>query len=732
MRIPASLAALGALLLFAAPHRAFAQNIDAPSMMEMGDDSPDQADAPAADADPTAVETNDAPAHRHQKRPVAGTKAEDATPATSPVQSDPEDATPGDATDEGTPSVKPAKAASPKSTAPREALKPILPASATDKDLVAAWNRWHQAVVQMRPQEAEAAQKELIALKADLAVEDLEAFSVGFVRASEVRQKEKDSLGSVTLAQTAVTLAPDLPYAHLGLAQAYLDSDPFSLGRYFQELGAASRTALKDPRYRRAIVADVGAAALGALVATAALTLLVLFLRKARYLFHDVHHLFPRAARPWQSAAVVLLLLSLPVVFRLGLVPVLLTLFAAVCLHLGAVERVVAALMLAVLALVPVAASALAEHTTFAGTVAEDVYLLERGGLMAAEAAGRVEHRVAENKADVSEQFALARYLARRGKLPDAISLFKQAAARKTGDARLLTNLGNAILIQGDEEGAAELYLQATQADPALADAYFDLAKVYYRRAATVSDDQVGPELDRAQSALTTAQRLDPALLRKEDPPAERLLANRLLLSPGLTAGEITRLTPDDQGPKIAAQLASRLVGDFDPLTGVAYPVVIAGVLLLIGWVRRGRGVSKGCDKCGRPVCRRCDPELGVGSMLCNQCVHVFARKGAVPSAVKLKKQIDIRRYRQARNRMSYVLAAVCSGMGHLFSGLPVRGALYAFLFLFGVANVVLRDGVLRTPYGPVPLWMTLVPAGALMAVVYFLSLRGLYRKQAE
>jgi hypothetical protein len=67
-----------------------------------------------------------------------------------------------------------------------------------------------------------------------------------------------------------------------------------------------------------------------------------------------------------------------------------------------------------------------------------------------------------------------------------------------------------------------------------------------------------------------------------------------------------------------------------------------------------------------------------------------------------------------------------------VFSGFTVRGALFAFFFLDGLFALLLRDGVLRAPYGPAPSWMTLVPAVAVIAGSYLFSLRGLFRRQAE
>jgi hypothetical protein len=77
-------------------------------------------------------------------------------------------------------------------------------------------------------------------------------------------------------------------------------------------------------------------------------------------------------------------------------------------------------------------------------------------------------------------------------------------------------------------------------------------------------------------------------------------------------------------------------------------------------------------------------------------------------------------------------MGALVSGAGHLFAGLPVRGIIYAFLFLFAVAAIFLRHGVLRAPYGELPLYLKLIPVFVLLLPLHLLTLRGLYRRQQE
>ena len=124
--------------------------------------------------------------------------------------------------------------------------------------------------------------------------------------------------------------------------------------------------------------------------------------------------------------------------------------------------------------------------------------------------------------------------------------------------------------------------------------------------------------------------------------------------------------------------------------------------------------------RCGRPVCRRCDPELSGGSVLCQQCVNVFARKNVVGPPVKIRKQIEVAQFRLRVERLSYLFALLCSGAGHVFFGLPVRGAIHAFVFLFTLSTVIFRQGVVRYPYGTEPLFMRLAPLG--IALIEFIG----------
>jgi tetratricopeptide (TPR) repeat protein len=608
---------------------------------------------------------------------------------------------------------------------------PILTPRVTDADLLAVWNAWMKAQASLDNAAATAAQTQLVALKAEVGASDLEALSIGFLRAADSRRQAKDEAGARQLMELAVSLSPNLPYARLALAEGRLRDSPGAVGSYLKEVRKALRSLVKDPRYLRPAVADVGVVGLMAVLATAVVGVGVLFVRRMRYFLHDFHHLFPRVTARWQSATLAILLLCTPVVFRLGLVPLLLLLLLSVAFYLSLAERVVGVVLVVLAALVPVGIGQLARQTAFSGSVAEDVYVLERGGVTAEDVAARVRVRYEKKEAGFAELFALGRFEARRGQLDEAIVHYQAAMAMRANHAALMVNFGNVMLAKGDDSRAGQYYTQAMQADPTLAAPAFNLAEVYRRRAKLAPDNEIGAENQRASDALTAAQRLDPTLLHFERPADDRLLMNRLLLSPTLPLEDLPAPPEDSTGEHVQAQLARRLLGGTGALSWL---MALLGGGLVVGW-GFARGALKGsgeCEKCGRSVCRRCDKELGVGSKQCAQCVNAFSRKGLVPPQLRARKLVEVERYRTWSARVSFVLGALVSGAGHLFAGLPVRGALYAFLFLFAVAAIFLRHGVLRAPYGELPLYLKLLPVFVLLLPLHLLTLRGLYRRQQE
>src|SRR5262249_51374016 len=185
----------------------------------------------------------------------------------------------------------------------------------------------------------------------------------------------------------------------------------------------------------------------------------------------------------WQAGALLILVLLLPWVFRLGLLFPSLVLFAAVTLYIEAKERWLLAVLLAGACLIPPLAGALVQLTTFAGTPAEDVLQLERGGLEAAAAAANVQSRLETGRATYPEVYALARWELRRGKLESARKHAEKALGLRSGDARAQTLVGNVAFAETRWPEAIAAYTRASEADPTLPDPLGNGRRLHRRRA---------------------------------------------------------------------------------------------------------------------------------------------------------------------------------------------------------------------------------------------------------
>jgi tetratricopeptide (TPR) repeat protein len=620
-----------------------------------------------------------------------------------------------------------APAPTPAPSAPHEASPPpILVPTAGDAEILSAFRSYQEAERTHDAKGSALARARLLSLREELGITNLESVSGALWRGARQRGATRDSGGAVELAQNAVALSPDVASAHWGLFRAHLSDDATQFGRLVVDTRSAVGAALRDPRWVRGLLGDVGAALLLSWLATTLMVLAVLTFRATPSVVHDVHHAFPQGVARWQTGALLALLLLLPWVFRLGVMLPALVLFGAITLYLGGTERWLCFGLLAGLALLPPLAGALVEATTYAETPAEDVLQLERGGLEAAPAAARVQARFQARKASFPELFTLGRYQLRRGKLAEARQNLEAALALRPSDARTLTLLGNVSFAETKWPEAVSAYIRAAEADPTLPDPLWNVAKVYRRRAKTLSDDSVGPELDRAQNAAAAAQRLDEKLLTRTDPPDSKAPLNLLLLSPALSRSEPAVTDGAQRRTRVTAQIAQWLVGEVDPTMGVLLPLGVAAALTGLGFARGGRGVSHPCHKCGRAVCRRCDPELLENSNLCHQCVNVYARRGKVAPMARVNKEMEVRQHHAWTSRLAYGLGLLCSGAGHLFTGLTLRGALYAFAFAFAITAALTREGLLRMPGAAAGPGMWMVLGLVLLALTWGSSLRNL------
>jgi hypothetical protein len=456
-------------------------------------------------------------------------------------------------------------------------LRAIEPVRSTWADVLSAWRDRRAALREQQGGRAAEAARRLLDLRRELAIENMHAFAASEAREADRALRERLPAEAVEYAELAVQLAPDLGNAWVALARARIAKDPSRLGPALAAAWAAARAALREPHTVRAFLGDVIAAAMAALAAAGALTLLLLFLRRARLFLHDFAHLpVVRAATRLQAFFLALVLLGLPL--ALGLGPWL-ALFGATLggwLYYSGRERLVAAAALAGLSLLPLGAASGARLTAWTGSLAEEVFELEHGA-DGGERAARLAVR-----ADLPPPafLALGRWHKRRGDLEAAMRWYDRASEVGGRSVELMVNIGNVKFLRGDVEGAKTAWLDAADrgsADvTALAAAHYNLAKLYLRQSA----------LDQSNQARRRAQQMDEEFITRFGSDDD-FRANRWILDVPVEHGQIQALAAADGTPRLAGEAVQSRLGGAIPRW--LWPLGPLGLVASSGSRRRWR-----------------------------------------------------------------------------------------------------------------------------------------------
>jgi tetratricopeptide (TPR) repeat protein len=602
-----------------------------------------------------------------------------------------------------------------------------LPAEKSD-GLATHWNLRRQYLRERDERRADDEEQRVRQLKDDLALENLFAVGGALVRESHDALAGGSPSLAIARCKLAVELAPAMEEAHLCLVRALLAENPTALKPAVAELYTAVTTALNDPRHSRAALANLLAVLFLGLLAAGTAFVVLVFLRYAKLYAHDVHHLFPEGARRWQTAMLAAVLLFLPLFLQLGPLPLVFTALLAVALYLSAVEMVLSVLLLCALAATPYLAQGIGRVAAFGGP-AVDVWMLEHGEGSSAEIA-RLTRRLESGTNEFAVDFALAHKAKRDGDLATAEKLYQRAievGASSEGLAAAHNDLGNVYLLEGDAVRAQARYQQAVDLREAAAAPHFNLS-----RALGVNGVEA---LEKVQVEQSRANDLDRAGIKEftGDQLQVNRKSNKFVLDMPLDDRLLAPLFDVEEGA--AAPIGDEVRADLsfglrDEAASVL-PVAVAALVIVLFGLRDRLRPSGRCERCGREVCKRCDPDARPSEQLCAQCVNVFIRRTGVEAAERVRKEIAVQSYHRRRRALARALNLLV-GAGHVMIGYPVRGLFFLMVETSLLASIVLWHGL---AHGPVAVrsgmsFFRIGLTAAAFIAVYALCLRDLVRRQ--
>ncbi len=603
----------------------------------------------------------------------------------------------------------------------------IMPAERS-ADIQAHWSARREYVRDRDERRADDEEQRVRSLKDDLAIENLFFISGALVRESQEALASGAPALALSRCKLAVEFAPAFPEAHYCLARAMLADNISAVRPAFDEMWAGVSAGANDPRISRAFLANVLGMLFAGLLAAGLLFVLVLLTRYAMLYAHDLHHLFPVGARRWKTKMLAAVLILSPVFLQLGPVPLIFTVLLACALYATTVEIGLSVALLCVLAASPLIAQNLSRVGAYGGP-AVDVWLVEHGTGTGPEIQ-RLQRRL-ESINELAVDFTLAHKAKRDGDLATAEKVYLRAldaqGSPSLGLAAVHNNLGNVYLLEGDTPKALAQYQQAEDLRESLAAPHFNIS-----RALGMGGVETLEKVQAEQARALYLDRRAVDAFTGGSLQANRK-ANKFVMDIGLDDDllaplvEVEARVADPVGDEVRAQLAGGLPND----VAWALPLIAAALVLALHLARPRLRPSGRCERCGREVCKRCDPDARPSEALCAQCVNVFIRRTGVDPAERIRKEYAVQAYHRRRHAMARVLAVI-SGAGHVMMGYPLRGMVYLLITGTLIASVVLWRGFLHDPIA-VRAGLSFLRIGvttALFVALYSLCLRDLLARQ--
>jgi tetratricopeptide (TPR) repeat protein len=523
-------------------------------------------------------------------------------------------------------------------------------------------------------------------LRHELAIKNLYLHANVLMRQAEKAQRSRNEKRAEFLLSAAIEMAPDLPEAHLARAYFWFLQDPFSLARFFGGIADYVMTTWRNHGVRNRILVNLTMGLLFGLGLFAGLLCCVQMLRVIRLFLHDFHHLFPKGVSFFQTGILGVMILLLPVYFRLGLVVVLMTWLCVAWIYQTWRERSWTLLALSFLVSMPFGFGLVANGLSEPSDYASDLNAVVLGS-PSEQSVIRLEARLVEHPADHVILAALGSYYKRMGELNVAKAHYSKAIQYKGNSAVLHNNLGNIHFLQNNIAAAIAYYQQATYLEPDFSAAYFNLSKAFYRRA----------DLKNGAQSRHEANRLDKDLVSSLNDLAKSRLANYVVADAVIPEDWLRdpARAQDSEQQRMALALWQGL-GGVNSLTEFWVCGIGAFVLLLLMLYLRPRVFTTNtCVRCGRSACRRCSPELR-NDGLCSQCFHAFVEKSGVDARSRISKEIQIRQHRRRKESLARGISFVMPGVGQLLKGRTIRGGALLLLACLVLGQILFTDHVVR------------------------------------
>ncbi len=552
----------------------------------------------------------------------------------------------------------------------------------------------------------------------DLGSIRVRTFAASLLREADFLSLQGDYQKALSLCRNAEELAGDLPEIHWKIAELLQRQNPVNPFPALEEGFQAVKSLVLSFDSAALLIVDGLLLFLVSCFVFFSVFYLVVFLRYGRMLHHDLYELLPGDPNPVGLWLVMLVLLIAPLLLGGGLFGVCALWFILFWSYSGRKERWIHILFLLFLLVTPLWANVLQRGVEHLSSDRMASILAHRDGAADdATVAGLV--RLTERfPKDDAAFFMLGTAYKKRGEYAKAKETLQKAIHQNGNEADYYNNLGNVYYAMRKLGKAVEMYHEAIALEPRNAAFHFNLSAV--QRELFL--------LDQSDREYYKARALNPAevsyYVEILGPNYNRMVIDSILPDLRLWNGFFRTIFPVGAAGREGGGSLQKI------FVRGGWLLLILAAALLLHLLRRSRGYSRRCRKCGVVFCRKCQSHQR-REPICSQCAYIFEEGAGIEVKMRTRKILEILNYKERKLEKGRVLGILIPGGGHIYFGRPITGfavlCLVVSFLVVGFFRSILPAQVMVFEAAPWErhLWL-LLP----VMVVYLFSLLHLYRLQ--
>jgi len=468
--------------------------------------------------------------------------------------------------------------------------------------------------------------------------------------------------------------------------------------------------------------ADLTIVAACAILIAAILLAVALFIRYGRSMAHDFRESLSMRMTGGSVSVLAFALLFLPLFLWLGPMWLLFYWFVIFFGYAGIGERIAIAIVLLLVALVPVALDYTAHRV--AG-VDGPVLMAAISGYEQSympEALPRLQDLITGASDNPDLHVLAGNLLIYEGAEDQAGVHYRRAIELNPRHAGAHVNLGNLFFFNNEFRAAINEYEKAESADP-------NLAIAYYNHSVAAGEDY---KFDLQEQMFERARNADRSTIEPlaRNAPLQKVVMYNLPLSRAWAISDVLSKRKSVTGLFGNYSSFDLTRSALNPMTAGALLALLLGVFL---WMRRRRnGFANACIKCGRTFCYRCK-SARESSTYCTQCIHIYLKRDGVSLDTKRKKLEEVSDHQFGVLRRNRLFTTFLPGSAQLMEGRTLTGILGVVFFALFVA-VAVFVGRLAPALGPSAEFAQLAVrlSAIILALILWLTLSlPVYRRRA-